>query len=143
MRVEGEWRETVTTVPRPYLRAHLQAHDGAWVQCLFLIDTGADCTVLAADVVIQLGLPTTPALRQLGGIGGPIETMEVQTTLRLTAIDGSRMNIVRSYATSEDSAVSESILGYDVLLRFALIVDKPADTVCLIHSPHRYTIQSG
>jgi predicted aspartyl protease len=139
MRVEGEWRETATTVPRPYLRAHIQAHDGSWVQCLFLVDTGADCTVLAADVVRQLGLPTTPALRQLGGIGGSIETLEVQTTLRLTAIDGSRMNIAGNYATSEDSAVSESILGYDVLVRFALIVDKPADTVCLLCPPHRYT----
>lgn len=143
MRVEGEWRETVTTVPRPYLRAHLQSHDGSWIQCLFLIDTGADCTVLAADVVRQLGLPTAPALRQLGGIGGPIETLEVQTTLRLTAIDGSRMNIAGQYATSENSTVGESVLGYDVLHRFALIADEPGKVVCLINLPHRYTIYTS
>jgi hypothetical protein len=143
MLVVGEWRETPTTIPRPYLRAHLEAHDGAWVECLFLIDTGADCTVISADVVRQLGRPTAPAARQLGGIGGAVETLEVWTTLRLTGADGSRATIAGTYATATDSAVGESILGYDILHLFALIVDRAADTACLLRSPHRYTILSS
>lgn len=143
MLIAGEWRETPTTIPRPYLRAHLEAHDGAWVECLFLIDSGADCTVISADVVHQLGRPTAPAPRQLGGIGGVVETREVWTTLRLTAADGSRATIGGAYATAADAAVGESILGYDVTRLFALIVDQPSGTVCLLRPPHRYTILSS
>ncbi len=141
MRIEGEWRETPTTVPRPYLRAYLVAHDGAWVEGLFLIDTGADCTVISSDITKQLGRPTAPALRQLGGIGGGIETLEVWTTLQLTGQDGNRMNISGAFATTSEDSLSESILGYDILQYFALIVDRPGNTVCLIRSPHQYTIQ--
>ena len=53
------------------------------------------------------------------------------------------MNIAGRYATSEESAVNESILGYDVLHMFALIVDRPGETVCLIRPPHGYTIQGN
>ena len=140
MFVAGEWRETVTTVPRPYVRAHVRAHDGSWVQAVFLVDTGADCTVLAADVAAMLGLPLAPSARKLSGLGGAVETLEVQTALRLISTDGSRMNLVGSYATSDDPAVHESILGYDALRRFAVIVDEANDLVCLINPPHRYTI---
>jgi hypothetical protein len=143
MRIEGEWRETLLTVPRPYLRAHLESHDGSWVECIFLIDTGADRTVVAADGVRQPGRPTAPALRQLVGIGGPVETLELWTTLRLTATTGDRMNVAGQYATTIESTVGESILGYDILHMFALIVDRPRAAVCLICPPHRYTISSG
>lgn len=143
MFVAGEWRETVTTVPRPYVRAHLRAHDGSWVQAVFLVDTGADCTVLAADVARLLGLPLAPSARSISGLGGAVETLEVHTTLRLTSADGSRMNLQGTYATSDDPAVHESILGYDVLRRFAVIVDETNDLVCLIRPPHRYVIHDG
>jgi predicted aspartyl protease len=143
MRIDGEWRETVTTVPRPYLRAHLEAQDGTGVECTFLIDTGADCTVVTPDVVRQLGRPTTPGLRQIGGIGGVVETLEVWTTLRLTSVAGHRMNIAGKYGVLADAAVGDSILGYDVLHLFALIADRSANTVCLIRPPHRYIIEGG
>lgn len=143
MLIVGEWRETATTVPRPYIRAHVEAHDGSWVECLFLVDTGADRTVLSADVGLQLGRPTVPSPRQLGGIGGAVETREVWTTLRLYGVNGHPFNVAGSYGVFVDPAAGECILGYDVLLLFALIVDKPAGTVCLIHSPHRYIIHSS
>jgi predicted aspartyl protease len=143
MQIAGEWRETPTTVPRPYLRAHVEAQNGTWVECIFLIDTGADCTVISADVARQMRRPTTPALRQLGGIGGPVETLEVWTTLRLTGVDGNRFHIAGASATPTDAAIGESILGYDVLHLFSMIIDKPGNTVCLVRPPHTYTIQGS
>jgi hypothetical protein len=143
MRIVGEWRETATTVPRPYIRAHVETHDGNWVQCVFLVDTGTDRTVLTADVGHQLGRPTVPSPRQLGGIGGVVETHEVWTTLRLTGEVGERFNLAGNYGVFVDPLIGECILGYDVLLRFALVVDKPSDSVCLIHPPHRYIIQNS
>lgn len=142
MRIEGEWRETPTTVPRPYVRAHVEAHDGTWIECVFLVDTGADCTVISADVTQRLGRPTVPAVRQLGGVGGAIETLEVRTTLRLTGTAGERFNIAGAFATPANltDAVTDSILGYDILHLFALVVDRTNDTVCLLRPPHRYTI---
>lgn len=140
MRIDGEWRETEDTLPRPYVHGRVEAHDGVWIACDFLIDTGADQTLLAPDLVRQLGCPTTLAPRQLGGIGGAIETLEVQTTLRLVTTAGGQVNLSANYATLMDPAIEESILGYDVLHLFALIVDRAADTVCLLRPPHRYTI---
>jgi predicted aspartyl protease len=143
MRIDGEWQETEDTLPRPFVHGRVEAHDGTWIACMFLIDTGADQTVLAPDLVRQLGRPTTPAPRQLGGIGGAVETLEVWTTLRLTTTAGNNVNLSATYATLSDAAIEESILGYDVLHLFALIVDRPGNTVCLIRPPHQYTIQHG
>jgi predicted aspartyl protease len=143
MRIEGEWREEETTLPRPYLHGRVEAHDGTWIACMFLIDTGADQTVLAPDLVRQLGRPTTPASRQLGGIGGSVDTLEVWTTLRFSTTAGTTVNLTANYATLPDSAIEESILGYDVLHLFTLIVDKPGDTVCLLRPPHRYAVQTS
>src|SRR5579883_357216 len=143
MRIEGEWRETEDTVPRPYIHGRVEAHDGTWVACLFLIDTGADQTVLAPDLVCQLARPTTLAPRQLGGIGGGVETLEVSTTIRFGTTSGTQVNITANYATLADPVIEESILGYDVLHLFTLIVDRPSSIVCLLRPPHRYTIQSS
>src|SRR5712691_10995607 len=118
MLIVGEWRETATTVPRPYLRAHVEAHDGTWVECLFLVDTGADRTVLSADVGLQLGRPTVPSPRQLGGIGGAVETREMWTTLRLTGVGGERFNLEGNCGVLVDPSAGECILGYDALMRF-------------------------
>jgi hypothetical protein len=36
-----------------------------------------------------------------------------------------------------------SVIGYDVFHLFAVIVDQPNDTVCLLSPPHCYTILSS
>lgn len=140
MQARGEWRETAKTVPRPYLHAHIEAHDGSWVDCTFLLDSGADDTVLTADVGRQLGLPLSPATKQLGGIGGAVETREVATRLRITGEAGERFQPVGVFAVFVDDTLGECILGYNVLMHFAVILDKPADAVRLIRAPSRYTV---
>jgi hypothetical protein len=127
---------------RPMISAEVETAADTWIGCDFLIDTGADFTVLSPAVLQQLGRPTTVAARQLGGIGGSVPTLEVWTTIRLFAPDGSVANVggMRS-AFGVPGAISDSILGLDILRAFALIADLQNDVVCLLLTPHSYTIQ--
>lgn len=141
MRFDGRWEHASGNVWRPMLSAEVETATGAWIVCDFLVDTAADVTIISPDVLMQLGRPTTLAARQLGGVGGTVPTLEVWTTIRLRAPDGSVANIggVRS-AFGTAGAISESILGLDILSAFALIADRPNDILCLLRPPHDYTI---
>ena len=144
MRINGGWYEPEGRLPRPVIIGELEAADGSWFECPFHIDTGADATTLSAKVLRQLGRPFAPASVQLGGIGGGVETWEVHTTLRLRRTDGTPAGIPGTYSAFQvEDALEMSVLGYDVIHLFALIVDKPGDTVCLFRPPHHYTIQSS
>lgn len=119
----------------------VETASGGWVAADFLIDTGADVTVISPAVLHQLGRLTALAARQLGGVGGSVPTLEVQTTMRFSAPDGSVANIggTRS-ALGVPGAIAECILGLDILRAFVLIADRPSDIVCLLRPPHGYTI---
>jgi hypothetical protein len=123
------------------ITAEVETATGTWVRCDFLIDTGGDVTVISPDVLGKLGRPTTIAARQLGGVGGSVPTLEVWTTIRFSAPDGSVANIggPRS-AFAVPGSISECILGLDILSAFALIADRPNDILCLIRPPRVYTI---
>lgn len=71
----------------------VETANGGWIGCDFLIDTGADVTVISPDVLRNLGRRTTFAARQLGGVGSSVPTLEVWTTIRFLAPDGSVANI--------------------------------------------------
>ena len=144
MRIDGVWVRDEDGLQRPVIHATVRTQSGDWVDCPFLLDTGADRTVLSAGVLVQLGLATTQAVRQLGGIGGVVETVHVWTEIRFTDTTGSPATIGATYAAFTDAtALEESVLGRDVLGLFAVIVDKGADTVCLLHGRHRYVIQES
>jgi hypothetical protein len=121
--------------------AEVETAAGAWVGCDFLIDTGADVTVISPDVLQKFGRPTALAARQLGGIGGSVPTLEVWTTIRFRAPDGSVANIggMRS-AFGAPGTIPDCVLGLDILSAFALIADRPNDVVGLLRAPHSYTI---
>jgi predicted aspartyl protease len=140
MRVNGEWRETATTLPRPYLRAFMEAQDGSWVECLFLVDTGADRTLVTADVARRLWHPTLPSTRTVMGIGGVVDTHEVLTRVRFVGAAGEVFNIAGSYGVFLDELNTECILGYDVLHRFTVIFEKRTNTILLLHPPTGYLL---
>jgi hypothetical protein len=121
--------------------AEVETATGGWVGCDFLVDTGADVTVLLPDVLHKLGRPTTIAARQLGGIGGSVPTLEVWTTVRFLAPDGSVANIggARS-AFGVAGTIPDCILGLDILRAFVLVADPQNDILCLLRTPHSYTI---
>jgi hypothetical protein len=144
MLIIGGWFEPERRLPRPVIIGKLEAADGTWIECPFHIDTGADSTVFSAKVLRQLGRPFVLAPVQLGGIGGGVETWQVHTTLRFERTDGMPADIPGAYSAFQiDDALEMSVLGYDVIRYFSLIVDQPGNIVCLIHPPHRYTIHSS
>jgi hypothetical protein len=55
---------------RPVLHGEILAEDGTWHSVDFLLDTGADRTVISADVLGLLGLSESAAAEQLAGVGG-------------------------------------------------------------------------
>jgi len=51
MRIDGEWFECDDGFVRPIVRGEILSADGHWEPALFLIDTGADCTVFSAAIL--------------------------------------------------------------------------------------------
>ena len=143
MRIDGEWFDSDERLPQPIVIGVVQAADGQWVKCQFLIDTGSDTTVFSTAVLRHLGRPVTLAPKQLLGVGGAVETWQVWTTLAFLRTDGQLSVIEGNYSAFQvEGALEMSVLGYDVLRLFAVIVDQPGNTVCLVVPPSRYILPS-
>ena len=141
MVVNGEWMICADGVSRPLIRGELQTSNGEWESVVFLVDTGADRTVLSAPVLAQLGLPRAEAPEQLGGLGGMTEMVAIESYLRLTKQDAGKVNFRGQYAAvTEIEALDICILGRDILGLFAVIVDEPQQVVCLLSQRHSYVI---
>jgi len=144
MRIDGHWLLCSDGVLRPVIKVEVESVSKELIELDFLVDSGADRTVLSATALVDLGLPPimTPDLL-LSGIGGQLEMVEIETVLVFTA-DGNRPVTFRSRfaAVTSYEALDMSIIGRDILNRFALIMDRPGDTLCLLSQRHRYAISS-
>lgn len=142
MRCNGEWLQCDDGIVRPIIRAELLTGDDIWRAVELLVDTGADRTVLSANVLEALHLPFTTPAHHLGGLGGLVQIVTVATQIRLTRDDGMQVLLRGEYAAClHYEALDMSVLGRDVLEMFALIVDRRADVITLIGGQHSYTIQ--
>jgi hypothetical protein len=121
--------------------ADVLAADGSWLSAEFLVDIGADRTVLMASLLRSLALPHLPAPSQLGGVGGAAVTVSVGTHLRFALDGGGSLTFQGSLAgfTNPD-ALDMNVLGRDIMNHFAVIADRPGDLVCMIGKGHRYAI---
>lgn len=141
MVINGEWLICTDGVIRPLLRGELQTGNGEWESVAFLLDTGADRTVLSAPVLAALNLAQVLAPEQLGGRGGLAEMVTVETVLRLTKHDAGKVHFRSQFAAViETEALDICVLGRDILRLFAVIVDEPQQVVCLLAQRHSYTI---
>ncbi len=141
MRFDGEWLLCDDGVARPVLRCEILASDRSWRAAELLIDSGADRTVLSANVLKSLRMETGPPAASIGGIGGTAEVVSVETELRFTRADSAKVLFGGDYlACTNPESLDMSVLGRDVLEMFAVIVDRRGDTVCLLGGRHRYTI---
>jgi predicted aspartyl protease len=141
MRISGLWHLCDDGMVRPVILAEIMAGDGSWLKARFLVDTGADRTVLSADMLDALHLQPTNSSDQLSGVGGIAESVVVETQIRLTQDDAGKAVFRGQFAGFIDpEALDMSVLGRDILNLFALIVDRPGDTVCLLGQKHFYTI---
>ena len=141
MVINGEWLICADGVIRPLLRGELQTGNAEWESVVFLIDTGADRTVLSAPVLAALNLSQELAPEQLGGLGGLAEMVTVETVLRLTKHDAGKVNFRSQFAAvTETVSLDICVLGRDILGLFAVIVDEPKQIVCILAQRHSYTI---
>jgi len=141
MRFDGEWYPCDDGVVRPVVRGEVLAFDGEWVPAFFLVDTGADRTVLSGAVFALIGLSPI-STQTLGGVGGLAEAVVIDTQIRLTRETGGKVLFHGQFsALPALEALDISVLGRDVTGLFAAIVDHAGDLVCLLGPPHRYDIR--
>lgn len=142
MLISGSWYVCEDNVLRPVIRVEVMASSGEWLPAPFLVDTGADRTVLNADVWRRLGLSADQPAFELGGLGGTTESVYADTQLRFTEAGGGSVFFRgRVTAVTVLEALDTSVLGRDILNLFALIVDRPRDVVCLLGQRHAYKIE--
>ena len=141
MRIAGEWYPCDDGVDRPVLQGEVLSANSSWVKALFLVDTGADRTVLSADVFSALAMrPTSPGER-LAGVGGVVDSVAVETKLRLATDARGKVLLHGQYAAmTEPEALDMSVLGRDITGLFAIVVDRPGNVVCRLGQPHVYRI---
>jgi predicted aspartyl protease len=131
-------------VQGPVLPAKILPRSGEPVPCTFLVDTGADHTVIPAELLRDLGLPSVPSTRQIGGVGGVVESVLIHPQVMFLKDNGDWLTVaIQCFAFTIDNAVDMPILGRDVTNLFALIVDHASDVVCLVRDRHRYVIQEA
>ena len=115
--------------------------NGVWRDIKFLLDTGADRTVISASVLEALNLQGVQPKDRIGGVGGLAESVDVTTQIRLVRDDGQWVTLRGTYAAClEHEILDISVLGRDILNLFAVIVDRAADRVMLLHGADRYSI---
>jgi hypothetical protein len=144
MHLSGQWHLCDDGVERPVIHGEVLAGEGSWLPLPFLVDTGADRTVLSADTLAALNLPMSPAGDSLAGLGGTVHPVSVETTIRLFRDEGGEATFRGQFAAVMDpEALDMSVLGRDVTGLFAVIVDRPGNAVCLVRERHRYAILQG
>jgi ribosomal protein L14 len=78
----------------------------------------------------------------LGGVGGITESVDVTTKIRLKRDDGQWVTFRGTYAAClRQDALDMSVLGRDILNLFAVIVDRAADRIVLLHGADGYAIE--
>jgi hypothetical protein len=141
MRLDGEWALFDDGVMRPVIRGEIRSHNGAWVKAPFLVDTGADRTMLSAAMLAQLGLQPLVAQDGLSGLGGMADTVIIETHIRFTREVAGKVVFQGQFAAVTSlEALDINVLGRDITRLFAVTVDQPGAVVCLLGQRHHYTI---
>jgi hypothetical protein len=145
MRVGGEWLVCEDAVIRPIVTGVVRLPDGEVVEIPFLLDGGADRTVFSSRYLYRLQtLETTEDRIKLAGVGGPVESITVNTAIGLIRDDGRVVTVRGSFAVFTQGESAElSVLGRDVTNNFSVIYDYPNRAVALLAAPHYYEIKKA
>ena len=84
MRFDGEWLTCDDGIVRPIVRCEVLGSDGQWRSVEFLLDSGADRTVLSTNVLGAMKLDEWLPGAEIRGVGGVAATVAVKTQIRLT-----------------------------------------------------------
>ena len=143
MLITGKWQVGDDGMLRPLVRAAVSGIDGRLVADDFLIDSGADRTVLSAALLARLSLPTrsAPSGSTLRGIGGGCAFVLVTSAVEFIRDDGGAVRVHGEFAGFMDPAATDlSILGRDVLDNFDLIISRYRSAVLLLAPRHHYRL---
>ena len=143
MLVRGEWQLRDDGVLRPIVRARVGG-DSSPVPENFLLDSGADRTVLSAVLMTRLQLPTrsAPPGFTLSGIGGTSAFVLVTTVVEFLRDDGERLRVRGELAGFTDPTATDlSILGRDILDHFDLVLSRRRNEILLLAPRHQYRIE--
>ncbi|MGH8071775.1 MAG: hypothetical protein ACRERE_42380 [Candidatus Entotheonellia bacterium] len=99
--------------------------------------------MFSASVLRAFRLQPITTQEGVGGLGGVVRSVGVETQIRLSREEGGSKVVLRGQyaAVTEIEALEISVLGRDIIGLFALIVDRPGDVICLIGQLHRYVIE--
>ena len=141
MRFNGEWLHGDDGIVRPILRAEILSGNDGWHAFELLVDTGADRTVISANVLEAVNLPTIQPLAQIAGVGGAVRSVLVETQIRWLRDDGNLVTFRGQYSACLDyESLDMSVLGRDILDMFTLIVDRRSKVLAILGGQHHYTI---
>jgi hypothetical protein len=144
MRIDGEWRVYDDGITRPTVQVKIQAADGAFIVEFFLVDSGADRTVLSATSFSKLGFSGKPpshgvALQGIGGVSGHVQA---NTVLEFSRDDGGAVHVRGEFAAfTDETATDLNILGRDVLNNFDVILSNRRNEVLLLAPNHQYRVE--
>jgi predicted aspartyl protease len=125
MRIDGQWLLCDDGVMRPVISGEVLAGNGSWERSEFLVDTGADRTVLSAVTLAKLGLQAVTMQGGISGVGGIVDAVSVATQIQLRREDAGNVVFRGQYAAvTELEALDMSVLGRDITDVFAVIVDR-------------------
>jgi hypothetical protein len=144
MLIEGRWLVGADGVARPVFDGYVSSQEGVQLAVSFLIDTGADSTVLAPDVTEQLAgvVQPTPTSTTATGIGGTLQMYELAVDLLLPTTSGQRARIHGPLPILlAPGSLELSVIGRDVLDQFTLIYARPQGTLLLLTPPHTFILQ--
>jgi len=140
MEFMGSWRQCLDGIVRPMIKAEVEGSNGQLYADWFLLDIGADCTVLRFSFLQRLQLPPvgTPGFTLTGvGTSTPIPLVLVAGKLKLTSIDGHPATIPGPLASFTSlRAVEHSILGREVINEFDFLLEKKRGAFRLLHGVH-------
>ena len=144
MRINGLWYAGDDGMRRPVIRGEVLTSNGLWIKAPFLVDTGADLTVLSAAILADVHLQPLALQDRLGGVGGIADSVAVETQIRFSRETRSKVTFRgQNAAVTEVEALDISVLGQDILGLFSVIVDQPGNVVCLLGQQHRYVIEQS
>src|SRR5687767_8672090 len=102
MQIEGSWSLCDDGIVRPLIYGAVLTGSGSWEPVEFLVDTGADRTVFSESTLTRLGLESILTEDRLGGLGGVVDHVIVETQVRLTHDTGSGVIFRGQYAAVTD-----------------------------------------
>ena len=141
MNVSGRWAECDDGFVRPLMTGFAFDSAGELVPITFIVDTGADRTLLSAEVFEKLKLPPKGSRDRLSGLGGLRDMVQVETRVGFQADNGHYLIYKSQYCClTTPGALDMPLLGRDLLDIFAVIVDRPGDRVCVLTADHPYQI---